>query len=554
MSDWSDCYIHTENIMNQAYSANIFTSVIRRTQDLCQYDKLLCLLLLLIGFIPSTHSEIRVSINPEKTYQIIDGFGASDCWTVNYVGKYWADTEKEKAAKWLFSSNLDSTGNPTGIGLSIWRFNLGAGTVEQGDSSHISDITRRAECFMDNQGRYDWSKQAGQQWFLNRAKKYGCNSFVAFSNSPPVFFTRNGHGFGTAENQSNLRPDKFDSFADYLVQVSMYFAKEKGIQFEYISPMNEPQWKWDGTYQEGSTWRNDEIKKMVVSLDKAISKNKLESKILFTESATWSHLYKERGNASNQIYQFYDKSSTNYIGDLQTVNPVIGGHSYWTDTFNKTIKSVRDSIYRKASKYHLKTYQTEWSLLSKLPLQQFPKSYSEATYTDIALYMAKIIYADLAYARVSSWSFWTSMDVEMWGFKNRFNLIRLHSKGDSTSTIASGGTVSATKSLWVLGNYSLFIRPGYRRIHVSGADNLSKLMGLSFISPDQKEIVTVLTNISNEKMDVCLALPKTIASRVKKINRYLTDEDSDLKFKDISNNRTLLLPKKSVTTVVYKLL
>ena len=36
--------------------------------------------------------------------------------------------EKEKSAKWLFSQEMDADGNPEGIGLSMWRVNLGAGS------------------------------------------------------------------------------------------------------------------------------------------------------------------------------------------------------------------------------------------------------------------------------------------------------------------------------------------------------------------------------------------------------------------------------------------
>ena len=76
-------------------------------------------------------STYTVTINPNKTYQTIVDFGASDCWTADFVGKYFSSTEKEKSAKWLFSQEFDSNGNPEGIGLSMWRVNLGAGSAEQ---------------------------------------------------------------------------------------------------------------------------------------------------------------------------------------------------------------------------------------------------------------------------------------------------------------------------------------------------------------------------------------------------------------------------------------
>jgi len=509
------------------------------------------LLIFLFGFISICRSQTMLIIDPSKSNQIIDGFGASDCWTVNYVGKYWSTIEKEKAAKWLFSNKVDQWGNPEGIGLSIWRVNLGAGTLEQGRSSNIKDITRRAESFLDKNGNYNWNKQSGQQWFIQRSKMYGCNSYVMFSNSPPVCYTRNGLGFAPNDGKSNLKTGNYVKFANYLVDVSDYLSKKHKIKIDYISPVNEPQWSWNGDYQEGSPWQNSEIKRIIWALDKSIQNKKLNFKILFSESAKWDFLYAKNERASDQIYQFFNKNSVNYVGNLKTVAPTLGVHSYWTDRSNDTIKDIRNKAFKKAQEYNVQLQQTEWSMLSVPPIDNFPSSYIEATNTDIALNMAKIIYADLAYANVSSWSYWTSMDVEMYGFKNRFNLIRLHTKGDSTATIKLGGTVSAMKNLWVLGNYSHFIRPGFKRIALYNADNMNALMGLSFISPDENRIVSVLTNNASVSIEVALSMSKTFSKRVKNINTYLTDCHSNLTCKKIADSSSIHLPAKSVTTVVY---
>jgi O-glycosyl hydrolase len=512
-----------------------------------------CLLIVSFTLIAIVRSQTTLTIDPSKSYQVIEGFGASDCWTVNYVGKFWKQEEKEKAAKWLFSSSFDKNGNPKGIGLSIWRFNIGGGTVEQGDSSHISDLTRRAECFINSEGQYNWTKQAGQQWFLEKAKSYGCKSFVAFSNTPPVFLTRNGYGHGLKDGNANLKTEKYAAYASFLVDVANYFDKKKNIKFDYISPVNEPQWNWDGTYQEGSPWQNYEIKKIVVELDRKLIEKKCNSSILISEAGTWEKLSKPAGRASNQIFNFFDAKGESEMLKINNLNRIIAGHSYWTDTDNKRLKQIRDSVWLKAKQYNVKVHQTEWSLLSVPPIDDFPKSYEEATYTDIALQMAKIIYADLAYANASTWSFWTSMDVEMNGFKNRFNLIRLQTKNNQTKTIEGGGKVLAMKNLWVLGNYSLFVRPGYKRINISGADNLSGLMGISFISPNGKKIVTVLTNNSTKPIDVELELPKSIKSNIFNIKSYLTDKNSNLKYTDITKTKSLNLPFKSVSTIIYEL-
>src|SRR6218665_354570 len=76
-----------------------------------------------------------VTISTDKVVQTMDGFGGSDAWRTQFVGKNWPEKKKNAIADLLFSQEIDANGNPKGIGLSIWRFNLGAGSTEQGENS-----------------------------------------------------------------------------------------------------------------------------------------------------------------------------------------------------------------------------------------------------------------------------------------------------------------------------------------------------------------------------------------------------------------------------------
>src|SRR5690606_1524846 len=81
---------------------------------------------------------LQFEIDPGTTYQTIDNFGASDAWSCQFVGQLHI-AKKEKIADLLFSKQMDPNGNPEGIGLSLWRFNLGAGSARQGKASGIKD-------------------------------------------------------------------------------------------------------------------------------------------------------------------------------------------------------------------------------------------------------------------------------------------------------------------------------------------------------------------------------------------------------------------------------
>lgn len=497
-------------------------------------------------------SQTTVQIDPSKTYQTIDGFAASDCWNGNYVGKFWSDDVKEQISKYLFSRDFSYNGSPEGIGLSMWRINLGAGTMEQGDESDIGDISRRAECFLNPDGNYDWTKQAGQQYFMRKAKEYGCENFVAFSNSPLVIYTRNGKGYANGDGNSNLQADKYDDFAEYLADVAKHFESE-GLPFSYISPLNEPQYPWDSPSQEGSPWQTSEIKNLVVELNRAISEKQVNTKILIPEAGSWPYLYGSSGRASDQIYQFFDPRSDHYIGDLSAVAPVAAAHSYWTHYNNDVLQETRYNAKTYARKYDLKTYQTEWSLLSDAV--GLPDS---ATYMDIALFMAKIIHSDLAYAEVSSWSFWTSMDLERWGHANRFLLLALEPGGNSYTPITVPGVVRDRATLWALGNYSFFIRPGYKRIKLTGADDPDGLMGTAYLSPDSAAIVAVYVNMAYGTQPVTTEFQNMTYTPVSN-KRYITSATYNLRkygssASDIYDpGKSLTIPARSVMTVVYEL-
>ena len=130
--------------------------------------------------VPAQPATIDVQVDTSKTFQTIDNFGASDCWTAQIYGG-WSDEARGRVADLLFSET-------EGIGLTAWRFNIGGGR----NLDRIRDYRRSPECFEIAEGEYDWTKQANEQRFLQEAKARGVDTFIAFVNSPPARMTRNG--------------------------------------------------------------------------------------------------------------------------------------------------------------------------------------------------------------------------------------------------------------------------------------------------------------------------------------------------------------------------
>lgn len=484
-----------------------------------------------------------------QTFQTVEGFGASDCWLPSQIGEFWGQGRLQIASL-LFSKNK-TNGQPEGIGLSVWRVNLGAGTREQGDASGI-DANNRAECFL-NGASYDWNKCVGQRYFMEQAKKYGCESFVLFCNSPLVQYTKNGKGFSNAGSDTNLRDNAFTAYAEYLAEVAEHF-NAAGYNISHISPLNEPQFDWGSSSavtstQEGSGWNNTQIAKFARELDKALRAKNSKTKISLAEAASFEDIYQGDDLRRQVIKHLFTPGSANYVGDLASVDKHVAAHSYWTyDTWN-SMRDVRAKARAAADAQGLRLWQTEWSLLGDCPSELAYGSYNNASEFDMAQYMSKIIHNDLTVANVTSWSYWTAMSVERYDQKNRFELIKTTPAGGAYSDdFTANGTVTATDNLWVLGNYSLFIRPGFVRVALDHQES-KDFFGSAWLSPDQNQLVVVYTNMNKTKG---VTLNASFGGRTPQIiQRYTTTEKKHLKYDRFSPADQVFLDPYSVTTIVY---
>jgi len=499
----------------------------------CFYSTVIgCILMCFIAICPGKLQAQKVfRIFENRKYQVIHSFGASDAWSDDII-KALKEEKRWEIATLLFSMDTNSSGSFKGIGLNLWRFNLGAGSTEQGDSSKIFWYRRRTESFLNLDGSYNWNKQSGHIWMLNAAKAFGVNERVMFANSPHVIFTKNGKAWGNRESKyANLRDDKYDEFSSYLVNCAAHFDSI-GLHFNYISPVNEPQWNWSNREgQEGSAWLNSEIAKLVRSLDRKIEKRKLTSKILISESGTLFCLIpgiKVRPGRQNQIVNFFNKHRKNYVGNLPTVAKIIAGHSYWTVWPLWWSRMVRKSLSQQTHKYGLQFWMSEYCVLEKYrELSNAGKEYDMRT----ANIVSGVIFHDLFYGNATSWQFWTAIE----GGDGRFSLV--NTNGDSAR-------ITTTKTLWAIGNYSRFLRPGAVRIGVNG-NHHKKLFVSAYLNGNDLVIVVV------NKSDNEAGLKLKGLSQQGVFRAYETSETKDLLYVgNVESKDILKFPKRSTTTLL----
>jgi O-glycosyl hydrolase len=506
--------------------------MIRKSIFYCQIFFVCCLLSSLQA------QERHLSIDVKEVYQTIDNFGASDCWSMQKVGE-WAPTQKERIADLLFSTE-------TGIGLSAWRFNIGAGI----NFTTIRHPWRTVETFEVAQDEYDWSRQEEERWFLQAAKERGVEQFIAFVNSPPARMTRNGYTNCTdGMGSTNLNNGYEAQFAKYLVDILKHFRDAWSIHFNYISPVNEPQWEWnDGSNQEGNRASNDDLKAISLALYAELERQGVETAIQIMESGDLKSWYQELLHLENEYGKKYGNYLSNIVNDPELsdkIKPIFCGHSYWSDRISNQLVQDREFLALHFQPFFdngWKYWMTEYAILDG-PDGAGGRGRDLTIKT--ALDVARVIHYDLTLLNASAWQWWTAVSPE--DYKD--GLIYTDYMNDPTNQ-----NIIESKLLWAVGNYSRFIRPGSKRVSISGAEDKHGLMGSAFLSPDEENLILVFVNIGFESQSIFMEFPTLdYPNNVKTFTPYITSDEAgdDLnEYSRINADSVYTIPPRSVVTLV----
>lgn len=505
-------------------------------------------LVALAGTISAQSIKVYV-VDKNITYQEIDNFSASDAWRCHFVGKYWPQEKKEEIADLLFKREFDEKGNPKGMALTNWRVNVGAGSYENREAKEVNNSWNRTECFLLPDGTYDFSKQAGQQWFMKAAKERGVNNFLFFTNSAPYFMTRSGATVSTDRNYINLQEDKFDDFARFLVNCTKHF-RGLGYDVNYISPINEPNVEWHtNAFQEGSFATKSDIYRLVAELDKVIEEEQVETKILIPELGELKYLF-EVDSAANMpddiIHSMFYKNGEYSVLGFKNLFNCVAAHDYWTAYPPKLLVDIRTDL-RKALEqngHQTKFWASEYCILEKN--KEITMEPSPIKSINLGLYVARIIHSDLALANASAWQWWTALSM---GEDVPIQLLPM--KDSSTESIKYDGIISPTKMFWTTANYSFFIRPGMKRIDVKPTHIVSDLEAATSLMvssyTDNKEIITVIINYTDKEEQLELKCEKAKTGKL-----YVTSIDKNLEYVGEHALKKLSIPARSVVTVVVK--
>lgn len=481
----------------------------------------------------------RTVLDDTVTYQTMNGFGASACWWGQDIGKW---ENREEILSYLYDSEK-------GIGLNIYRYNLGAGS--KGDA-HILTENRKTECFLKADGTYDFSADKDAQRCLATAKRLADDDLrvTLFCNSPPVSLTKNGAGYSSADKDENapwicnIDESNYDSFADFCYNSAEYFLNE-GYRVTEVSPINEPQYNWrawfndDGSYsvkQEGCYYSKTDAAAVYNAMIDKFAGSKVdergckvsmfESGAIEGEGTTCSaYIDCMLGNAPK--YVFKNRSLRNYFDTISM-------HSYWSS--DETKKQAAEYLADKYSQYDVVC--TEYCQMAGdrntgvFDLISKEENGTSGLAIDYGVAMAKVIVDDLTILNAKEWDWWTACSYDAYPD----GLIYLNPDNHKD--------IQTSKRLWCLGNFSKFIEEGATRIACgSGVNSLSSC---AFVNKDNSTVVVYVNNTDTDKT--------TALESVSPYSVYTTSADCDLE-KTSSGNAgeiNVSVPAMSVVTVVMK--
>lgn len=324
---------------------------------------------------------MKINLKSAKEMQTIKGFGTSACWWSQYCKGQAA----EDIAELLYGKS--------GLGLNIYRYNVGGGTDDT--NFRVANPWRRTEsmyCFdkEKEEGYYDFERDKTAVDFMKLCLSKGnIDTLILFANSPHWSLTGTGQASGSLlYHTCNLPKMNYKKFADMFLNITEHFLDE-GLPVKYISPINEPQWKWGGPYvwQEGCHYETEELIEVYHIFAEEIIKRKLPVKLYGPES----------GEFFGQTTEYLNAMLADDV--IMSVTDIFAYHSYHSDNSPEARVNFKNEIVGKHPE--LRFDMSEWC---ELPNKSHTKDFKGALIT------ARIIGQDLVFGGAQSWTAWVAVN------------------------------------------------------------------------------------------------------------------------------------------------
>ena len=449
-------------------------------------------MLLTAPMAPTSAAPIVVAPDPSIQFQRFQGWGTSLAWWAKVIGGF-----PEPARTDYLDRAFDLK---KGLGLNVVRYNIGGGEnpLYIAPNKQFIEYRGLVPSFQPEPGKWDWNADANQRYVLQFAIAKGADQLEAFSNSPPHWMTHSGSASGNHGGTDNLKPEFDRAFADYLAEVVRHFRDTWKISFRDLSPLNEPSANWwkFGNHQEGCHFDAGHQNTIIKETIAALRRRGLQTPVSASDESFISQ--------GVDTLPFYDAQA---LAGMDKLNV----HSYGGGDRTRLANFARS--------------QSKDLWLSE---------YGDGDASGLT--MSRRILEDMHGLHPSSWSYWQVVDnAAGWGFLRNPMLDEVNTRYE------------VNPKYFVMGQYSRFIRPGFRLIASGSPDSLAALDART------RTLVIVTTNASDTPASISYDLSRfTSLGAVAQITRTAPGEEwKSLPASAISNKAlSYEAPPKSVTTIV----
>ena len=433
---------------------------------------------------------VAVTVDPSYQQPEFQGWGTSLAWMAEATGGY-PDAIRKKLVDMVFGAD--------GLNLNIARYNIGGGNAPT-----VRDYLRPGGAVPgywnapqpygpadqdwwdpDNPAHWNWSADPAQRWWVEQIKNK-VTGWETFSNSPPYFQTVSGYvSGGLTATDDQIRPDRVDQYADYLVRVTDHLEQQYGIKFASIEPLNEPNtsyWKTTlgpdgqptGGRQEGAHVGPALQAQVVQAVQRRL-----------TTAGTGAIVAApDETNPSTLVTDWYG-----YPAAGQAAAGRINVHTYGTG--QRT--SVRDIAKAEQRPLWMSEVEGSWG--------------HDYTSMDSGLGMAQHIIDDIRELEPSAWVLWQPIeDADNMVAEGNLQWGSIHIPFDCTATDTLTTCPIQTNTKYdTIRNFTHYVHPGDRVVQVSDTNSLAAL------AKNGHAVTVVHANATGTAQTVTLDLSKFAA-------------------------------------------
>ena len=443
----------------------------------------------------SDEQHLDVTVNWNDTKQTIDGFGAASVFFGGNISDDIADL--------AFDSKK-------GIGLSLLRIQIGLpADINWDDGSEPEDAVPVAT--------------VPELTTAQQAIARGAKVWAAAWTPPPIWKTTNSKNgsqtdpeAGPVFESNKLKTEHYQDYADYLADYVEYLA-ENDVPLVGLSAANEPDYiaTWDN-----AQWSPDEYTDFILhNMGPTFEERCPSVKIVAPDTADWPSVDKYITPLLN------DSAGKDYLG-------IVATHPYQNSS------DPIDLGYDKPQQNGKPFWQSEWSQ------EKFPVDTPDPSMTS-AINMVEKLHDHMTISNLNAWSWWSVyVDAEA--------LTKYSSPGRQNPALIqpdeSLGEPFMFKRGYAFGNWSKFVRPGFKRI--TATDRPLKQVLIEAYRDDSNHLAVIAVNTSNSVVTQNFLMD---GGSFGDLTPWVTSPNDDLASKDSFNGGeafTYDLPAQSVVTFV----